>query len=173
MVLQGGKLRLRTDHAYYYQVQLQMLVCKKTYCDVIVWTTKDFVTLRVYKDSSLCKSMVQRCQLYFECAVLPELCFSHWTNRGSCDTSKEEAQDYEPPTDVLYCVCRKPQSGKMIRNARAVNKAVQAELGQRKQEREELIEQLEQLKKNAVRRHDVSMRRSSSCKLNIHSFKMH
>ncbi|KAH7958673.1 hypothetical protein HPB49_004137 [Dermacentor silvarum] len=115
IVLQGGKLRLRTDHAYYYQVQLQMFVCKKTYCDVVVWTTKDFVTLRVYKVSSLCKSMVQRCQLYFECVVLPELCFSHWTNRGSCDTSEEEAQDSEPPTDVLYCVCRKPESGKMIR----------------------------------------------------------
>ncbi|KAH8025144.1 hypothetical protein HPB51_003986 [Rhipicephalus microplus] len=29
IILQRGELRLRTDHAYYYQVQLQMVLCKK------------------------------------------------------------------------------------------------------------------------------------------------
>lgn len=47
IILQRGELRLRTDHAYYYQVQLQMLACKKNYCNIVVWTMKDFVTQSV------------------------------------------------------------------------------------------------------------------------------
>ncbi|KAH9380660.1 hypothetical protein HPB48_015870 [Haemaphysalis longicornis] len=38
--LTGGKLRLRTDHSYYYQVQLQMFVTQRKYCDFVLWTPK-------------------------------------------------------------------------------------------------------------------------------------
>ena len=35
-----GKLQLQKDHNYYYQVQGQLVVCKKPYCDFVCWTTK-------------------------------------------------------------------------------------------------------------------------------------
>lgn len=38
MTQKNGKWSLRRDHAYYYQVQAQLNVCKLTYCDFVVWT---------------------------------------------------------------------------------------------------------------------------------------
>ncbi|XP_055954702.1 uncharacterized protein LOC130010736 [Patella vulgata] len=37
-----GKLSLMKSHAYYYQVQCQLLVCDKECCDFVVWTCNDF-----------------------------------------------------------------------------------------------------------------------------------
>lgn len=115
--LTGGKLRLRTDHSYYYQVQLQMFVTQRKYCDFVLWTVREFVMLRVYYDSEFSSAMAQRCQLYFERVVLPELCFNYWTSNRSCEaeagctgTSGSDAEK----TDSLFCFCQQPESGKMI-----------------------------------------------------------
>lgn len=36
-----GKIRLKRDHAYYYQVQMQLFVTDKQYCDFILWTERE------------------------------------------------------------------------------------------------------------------------------------
>lgn len=41
---ENGNMRLKRDHAYFYQVQLQLFVTKKSYCDFILWTEKDSST---------------------------------------------------------------------------------------------------------------------------------
>ena len=33
-----GSWKLKTDHSYYYQVQLQLHVCDVAYADFVVWT---------------------------------------------------------------------------------------------------------------------------------------
>lgn len=123
ITLVDGKLELKTDHAYYYQVQMQMLVCEASYCDFVLWTLQDFVNLRVYKDTEFCKNMVERCERYFRLVALPELCFLYWTNTQ--DKEKQEHPASTPSTqpdentqpsedDELYCLCEGPESGKMI-----------------------------------------------------------
>ncbi|KAH9374871.1 hypothetical protein HPB48_000153 [Haemaphysalis longicornis] len=42
LVVQGDDARLSSKHHYHYQVQMQMMICKKTYCNFVVWTEKDF-----------------------------------------------------------------------------------------------------------------------------------
>ena len=44
---ENGKLTLRKDHTYYYQVQCQLLVSKADFCNFMVWTTADFAVVRV------------------------------------------------------------------------------------------------------------------------------
>ena len=39
-----GTWKLKTDHSYYYQVQLQLHVCDVVYADFVVWTNKGTVT---------------------------------------------------------------------------------------------------------------------------------
>ena len=39
----NGQLHLNKDHAYYYQVQCQLLVSEIKSCDFAVWTTRDFL----------------------------------------------------------------------------------------------------------------------------------
>ena len=36
-----GTLRLKEAHQYYYQVQMQIAVCQKDYCNFVVWTEQD------------------------------------------------------------------------------------------------------------------------------------
>ena len=36
--LSEGKLKLKCDHSYYYQCQLQMFVTKRNFCDFVVWS---------------------------------------------------------------------------------------------------------------------------------------
>lgn len=50
MVNSEGTWKLKTDHSYYYQVQLQLHVCDVAYADFVVWTNKRIVTERVYED---------------------------------------------------------------------------------------------------------------------------
>ena len=34
----NGELHLNTSHAYYYQVQAQMIICQANFADFVVWT---------------------------------------------------------------------------------------------------------------------------------------
>ena len=46
-----GNLSLSTTHDYYYQVQGQLAICNKPYCDFICWTTKGIFFERIFKDA--------------------------------------------------------------------------------------------------------------------------
>lgn len=73
----NGQLHLNKDHAYYYQVQCQLLVSEIKSCDFVVWTTKDFFVEKIMFDEIFCNDMVDRCKLLFKKAVLPELVGSY------------------------------------------------------------------------------------------------
>jgi len=56
LIEQDGKLQLRRDHMYYYQVQTQIHICDVTYCDFVVCTfgvRADIFIERIFKDNSL------------------------------------------------------------------------------------------------------------------------
>ena len=65
----NGQLHLNKDHAYYYQVQCQLLVSEIKSCDFVVWTTKDFFVEKIMFDEIFCNDMVDRCKLFFKKAV--------------------------------------------------------------------------------------------------------
>ena len=54
-----GKLCLLTSHDYYYQVQGQLAVCEKPYCDFVCWTTKDIHMERIKRDEQFLKRFHQ------------------------------------------------------------------------------------------------------------------
>lgn len=108
-----GAMKLREHHPYYYQIQMQMFVCKVNYCDFVLWTLKDFIAIRVHKDAQFCTKMVKRCEEYFKLILLPELCFHYWTDR--CRGNLPQiAKDCDTSQDQLYCLCQGPESGKMV-----------------------------------------------------------
>ncbi|CAN7944624.1 unnamed protein product, partial [Ixodes hexagonus] len=45
-----GELQLKQEHCYYYQVQMQMLVTRRKYCDFVVRTLQDEFIERIYFD---------------------------------------------------------------------------------------------------------------------------
>ena len=69
----NDKLSLKLSHAYYYQVQCQLLLTNKEFCDFVVWTEKAFFMERIAFDESFCEKMVDRATQFFKKVLLPEL----------------------------------------------------------------------------------------------------
>uniref|UniRef100_A0A224Z122 Protein containing YqaJ domain n=1 Tax=Rhipicephalus zambeziensis TaxID=60191 RepID=A0A224Z122_9ACAR len=107
--------RLKRSHAYFHQVQLQLYVCERQYCDFVLWTPSDIFMERVTIDMSFCREMTQKSKDFFEQALLPQLLFRHWTTTPT--------QDAMPPTDgessgdEQYCYCGGAEYGEMVQRS--------------------------------------------------------
>ena len=55
-----GQLTLKEDHAYYFQVQLQMKLCRVQYCDFIAWRDgDDTFHQRIFLDSNFIDNVIK------------------------------------------------------------------------------------------------------------------
>ena len=55
-----GKLALRRNHPYYYQVQMSLLVTNFLWADFVVWTPSDLYIERIERDNDLLLAMGPR-----------------------------------------------------------------------------------------------------------------
>lgn len=98
--------KFKSNHEYYFQVQLQMLVTEIDKCDFYVWSeskenySKTF-KLTVNKDNEFCNRLKEKLQNVFENVFLPELV-----------TRKLDPNNKK--TQKLYCYCRRPTFHPMI-----------------------------------------------------------
>ena len=81
MIKEDGKWTLKQDHAYYYQVQLQLHICDVNYADFVVWTEKNITTERILQDTEFFNSKVDNVKHFFIYGVLPEI-VGKWYTRG-------------------------------------------------------------------------------------------
>ena len=68
-----GNLSLSMTHDYYYQVQGQLAICNKPYCDFICWTTKGIFIEQIFKDGNFFDSILPSLKAFFLKYILPEL----------------------------------------------------------------------------------------------------
>ena len=112
------KLHLNKNHQYYYQVQCQLLVTGREYCDFIVWTKKDLFVERISVDNTVCKEISDKSQLFFRRVILPELIgkfYSRPLQEQSCTFTANRAPNFPQDTDNVnltenknvICICRK------------------------------------------------------------------
>lgn len=76
----GDTYQLDTNHQYYYQIQAQLFICEKKYCDFYVWTGKDFFLQRISPNEIFFNEAVANISKVFKIGILPELlakCTSH------------------------------------------------------------------------------------------------
>lgn len=102
-----GRLLLKREHAYFFQVQAQMAICDAGYCDFVVWTVKDVHVERVFRDSAFWDRVLLKVTKLFIHVVLPEL-LSHYFTRSTAP----EAEQGHPSSS--FCFCGGPESGKMV-----------------------------------------------------------
>ena len=67
-----GNLKLRVNHAYYYQVQCQLVVCGHAYGDSVVWTQRSCHCERITKDEKFWDEMMRKACRFFRVGFLPE-----------------------------------------------------------------------------------------------------
>ncbi|KAK3584344.1 hypothetical protein CHS0354_006335 [Potamilus streckersoni] len=64
--------RLKTSHKYYYQVQTQIFLSEKKYCDFVIWTNKDISVERILPNPELWQDIKTK-STFFVHVILPEL----------------------------------------------------------------------------------------------------
>ena len=97
-------------HKYYTQVQGQLLLCEKQYCDFVVWTTEGLLTERVYIDVRFTEKLEKKLTNFYVEKLLPAILI----RRFSSDNPEISSRENEG-SDKLYCICQLPEYGKMIR----------------------------------------------------------
>lgn len=86
----NGELHLKADHSYYYQVQAQIFITKRDYCDFVVWTLKDMTVERIFPDRTFWDKAVEKATLFFNVGILPELVAKHYTTSVSLLPSRQK-----------------------------------------------------------------------------------
>ncbi len=80
-----GKVTLKRNHTYYYQVQTQLYVCGEDFCDFCVCLFKsdeadDLFVERIFPDSGLWDVCLQKSTLFFQEVILLELVGKRYTS---------------------------------------------------------------------------------------------
>lgn len=71
-----GCVRLKPDHDYYHQVQGQLHICEKSACDLLVWTPKDYVVIRIQRDTDWLPNLDHLLNFYFQRFIMHVLSLS-------------------------------------------------------------------------------------------------
>ena len=81
-----GKMRLKKDHQYYYQVQQQIFTVKMDFCDFVVCAFDDKAAKlahdRIYPDNEHWNNVVSKLSQFWKYCILPEI-LGRWYTRKS------------------------------------------------------------------------------------------
>ncbi|KAJ8671850.1 hypothetical protein QAD02_003109 [Eretmocerus hayati] len=88
---QDGYLRLKKKHPYYYQVQGQMLVTNRAYCDFVVWTFVDMHHKTIERDPDFIQEMLKKLIDFYDKhlkpAILEKYLYRNTDNFCSCPST--------------------------------------------------------------------------------------
>ena len=118
----GDNLTLSHKHAYYYQVQTQLSVCRKEFCYFVVWTEHDIHIEIITLNSDFWEEICTKPSHIFQEAILPELVAKFFyklpspsfcsTVKSACTTTKDSMLACGDNT--LFCYCEQVESGDMV-----------------------------------------------------------
>ena len=112
-----GKLALSHNHAYYHQIQGQLAICERAYCDFVCWTLRGIHTERIELESSYLGSVKTKLDAFFVKAILP-LLLTGKTNSSQLRADPTHSADPTPSADPspseTFCWCGKEAYGNMV-----------------------------------------------------------
>ena len=103
------KLKLKCDHSYYYQCQLQMFVTKR---DIVVWSLVELHIEYITIDETLIQSAIPIAEKFWRLCVLPEL-LGKWYTRRQAHNVQSDCIETEEDSGT-WCYCREDKGGEMI-----------------------------------------------------------
>ena len=62
----GQSLQLKCNHDYYYQIQGQLFCSKRKLCNLVIYTFKEVVCVKVHRDEPFIQSMVEKLMQFYE-----------------------------------------------------------------------------------------------------------
>lgn len=92
LINEGGETKLNRKHAYYSQVQMQLALTEKKYCDFVVWSESDYFMERIYFDEEFWNNESHKATVFHQKVILPELLAKAFTNKHELiHTAPEES----------------------------------------------------------------------------------
>ena len=73
-------LQLKRNHEYYFQVQGQLGITRRPWCDFVVWTPKGMSVERIHFDRIFWEEMKPKLVRFHREAILPELALPRFTS---------------------------------------------------------------------------------------------
>ena len=112
-------IKLKSTHMYYYQIQCQLNVTGRKYCDFYVWTEKDYHFERVFPDTEFWIKNKNICESFFRLCLLPEVTGNFYSRTKTVLYSMDNTVVNNPNNDEsdsqkLYCYCKSEEFGEMI-----------------------------------------------------------
>ena len=71
--VKDGQVTLKHTHRYYYQVQGQMAICQRRWCDFVIWTPCSLTIERIPFDLNFWQEVMPKLEHFYNTAVLPKL----------------------------------------------------------------------------------------------------
>lgn len=111
-----GTKSLMEKHQYFYQVQTQIFICEKEYCDFVVWTEKEVHIERIEPHTELWNSISDKAKTFHQMAIMPELIGKFFSHPSPLSQNPEKKTSQPTTVNVvkLYCICRKPETDNMV-----------------------------------------------------------
>lgn len=97
--------RLLKNHNYFYQVQGQMLISERLYCDFVCWTTVGIHVERIQYNNEMAMGMVTMLDKFFINVILPKILCGYESGEKPAQSSID---------NQVFCICRRAESGMMI-----------------------------------------------------------
>lgn len=69
----NGAPFLPTNHKYHYQIQGQLAITGRKWCDLFFWSDKDSKSIRIWRDVSFWEKILAKLRTFYMDCVLPEL----------------------------------------------------------------------------------------------------
>ena len=79
----NGQVHLDRNHAYYFQVQVQIhTVDAADYCDFVMWNENNIIIERILADEDLWKTLIPKAERFFRQCLLPEILGMKYSNEN-------------------------------------------------------------------------------------------
>ena len=118
---EDGQVYLSSTHEYYYQIQGQLAVCEKEYCDFVCWTPHGVHIEQILVDPSHCSDTKPALDQFFIQVLLPLLLTgkkistsNQRESAGSSSQPSEHTRDSAHEKRKSYCCCDGDDVGQMI-----------------------------------------------------------
>ena len=107
--------KLKKSHEYYYQVQLQIHLCKVKFCDFVVWMKKGIPVERtVAEQEEFFTNVIADVNEFYQFCLLPELISKFYTRQSvmpegsvnACSSSSQCTDAADTPNSYKYCYCK-------------------------------------------------------------------
>ncbi|XP_071085447.1 uncharacterized protein [Haliotis cracherodii] len=70
---ENGRLKLKRNHKYYFQCQMQMAICEKSFCDFVIWSPEGMSVERIPFNKLFWEQTYRLLKIFYKNILVPEI----------------------------------------------------------------------------------------------------